>query len=198
MICPVITLQIYLYGRESKWIDKQVKNGRKDLAKSLTATSRYIDDLLTINDNKTMTENWTEIYPSNLELKQENESPTRTHILDLQLVINDRRFESSIYDKRDEFPFTVNYMPDLSGNVHFRKGHGVVLGQLLRYANNCDKVTAFSKRTQQLTTTLINQHFDKDILQYYCLRFFEERKDFKRKFKLITDTEILQACFRPT
>lgn len=193
--CAPPLANLYLYAKESRWVDKQIEQKQIQQAKQMTATSRYIDDLLTINDDNIMAKNWQTIYPKSLNLKQENKDPWKTHILDMDLKIIDKRIESSIYDKRDDFPFSVRYFPDLSGNVHFKKSHGVILGQLLRHCEACDKLHAFSKKTKLLTNTLIEQYFDRNILEKYCTQFFEERKDFKRKYNLKTEEEIRTACF---
>jgi hypothetical protein len=199
--CAPFLANLYLYARESKWIDglRQSKVQKdKELATKMKDTSRYLDDLLAINDGGTMTEKWGKIYPESLKLKKENKESHKTHFLDLQLVINNNTIVTSVYDKRDDFPFHVVTFPNLSGNLHFRRTHGIIIGQLLRYAKNCQDREIFAQRTKTLTETLQKQHFDRKLLAHYCQKFFEERPDFKFKYNLRTQEDIHKVCFNAT
>jgi len=100
-----------------------------------------------------------------------------------------------VYDKRDDFPFHVVTFPNLSGNLHFRRTHGIIIGQPLRYAKNCQDREMFAQRTKVLTETLEKQHFDRKLLAYYCQKFFGERPDFKFKYNVNTEEEIHKICF---
>ena len=44
---------------------------------------------------------------------------------------------TSLYDKRDDFPFTVVNFPDPSGNIPQDASYGVFIAQTLRYARAC-------------------------------------------------------------
>ena len=61
-----------------------------------------------------------EIYPKELELKHENsECDKNASYLDLQLDVVNQEIVTSLYDKRDDFPFKIVNFPDLSGNIHW-------------------------------------------------------------------------------
>ena len=93
---------------------------------------RYIDDLFVLNGRNVIDDFKQEIY-GDLSVNKENDVSYMTHFLDVRFVINDGKLIVSTYDKRDAFPFAVRNFPDLSGNVHVRRSHGVIVGQLLRY-----------------------------------------------------------------
>ena len=101
----------------------------------------------------------------------------------------------SIYDKRDDFPFDIISFPNLSGNVHFRRSHGVIVGQLIRFSKRCDYGSHFSMRTSTLTHKLIGQGFDKKLLEKYCSKFFTDRPHLLRKYK-ITTKQVLELSFK--
>ena len=66
---------------------------------------------------------------------------------------------TSLYDKRDDFPFTVVNFPDLSGNIPQDASYGVFIAQTLRYARACAMYNDFLSRTHRLRAQLVNQNF---------------------------------------
>ena len=124
------------------------------------------------------------IAEENLVLKKENKESWETAFLDLNLKIDKQKIWLSIYDKRDSFPFEIRNFPDLSGNAHKSRTHGIIIGQLLRFARGCDHLTHFSMRMRKLTTKLIDQSFDRKLLERYCIKFFEDRPSITRKYFL--------------
>ena len=73
-----------------------------------TDTCRYIDDLLTLNNNKFNSE-ISNIYPPELTLKQTTESDTKLSYLDVSISICHGKFVTEVYDKRDNFNFNIYY-----------------------------------------------------------------------------------------
>ena len=47
--CAPFLANLYLYARESKWIDSLIEGKKLEMAKKVSLNSRYIDDLLAIN-----------------------------------------------------------------------------------------------------------------------------------------------------
>ena len=126
--------------------------------KELGINCRYIDDLLSLNGGSLIERFKKEIYPG-LHLKKENEHNYTTHFLDLNLTLNKRQIQHKTYDKRDAFGFVVRSFPDLTGNLHVVRAHGVVVGQLRRYSQTCQNYLDFKHRVQTLTTRLLAQAF---------------------------------------
>ena len=59
-----------------------------------------------------------QIYPFELEIKDNEESRTHASYLDLQLLIwTNYHFHKYIYDKRDDFNFHITNLPFLNTNV---------------------------------------------------------------------------------
>ena len=80
---------------------------------------------------------------------------------------------TSIYDKKDDFNFKVNSFPNLSGNIHSLRTHGVIISQLIRYSKVCLNVDDFIYRSRIMITKLLNQ--------FFC------SKELKRKFSHFYD-----------
>ena len=102
-----------------------------DIIEAFSSTSRYLDDLLNI-DNIYVEQMVTRIYPVELQLNKTNYSDTEAPFLDLNLSISNGTVSTKIYDKRDDSDI-VNF-PFLDGDVPRRTSYGVYISQLIRFA----------------------------------------------------------------
>ena len=91
-------------------IVKSVSECQADVIKAFNSTSRYLDDLLNI-DNPYFEGMVNQIYPSELQLNKANTSDTEAPFLDLHLSISNGFVSSKIYDKRDELDFDIVNFP---------------------------------------------------------------------------------------
>ena len=106
------------------------------------STSRYIDDLLNI-DNPYFEG---QIYPPELQLNKANISDTEAPFLDLHLSVSNGFVSSKIYDKRDYFDFDIVNFPFFDVDVARRSSYGEYISQLIRFARVCNHVTDFNAR----------------------------------------------------
>ena len=83
-------------------------NNQTDIIEAFNSTSRYLDDLLNI-DNPYFEQMAGQIYPTELQLNKANSSDTEAPFLDLNLSITNGIVSSKIYDIRDDFNFEVVY-----------------------------------------------------------------------------------------
>ena len=79
-------------------------NNLTDIIEAFNSTSRYLDDLLYI-DNPYFEQMVGQIYPIELQLSKANSSDTEAPFLDSNLSITNGIASSKIYDKRDDFTF---------------------------------------------------------------------------------------------
>ena len=108
------------------------------------------------------------MFPAELELKHEtSDNDKSASYLNLQLDVLNGEITTSLYDKRDYFPFKIVNFPDLSGNIPQARSYGVFIAQTLRYAKSGAKYTDFITRTLRLKNQLIKQHFHAKV-QYTC------------------------------
>ena len=77
-----------------------------EIIEAFKSTSRYLDDLLNI-DNTYFEGMVNRVYPPELQLKKANTSDTEAPFLDLHLSISNGFVSSKIHDKRDDFDFDI-------------------------------------------------------------------------------------------
>ena len=83
---------------------------------AFNSTSRYLDDLLNI-DNPYFEQMVDQIYPTELQLNKATSSHTEAPFLDLNFSITNGIVSSKIYDKQDGFNFEIVNFPFLVGDV---------------------------------------------------------------------------------
>ena len=99
-----------------------------EIIESFSSTSRYLDDLLNI-DNTYFDGLISQIQPPELYLNAASAS-----YLDCYLYIVNGKLTTRLYDKRDDFNFPIVNFPFLSSNIPSAPAYGVYVSQLIRYA----------------------------------------------------------------
>ena len=111
-------------------------NTQTDIIEVFNSTSRYLDDLLNI-DNPSFEQMVGKIYPTELQLSKANSSDTEAPFLDLNLFITNGIVSSKIYDKQDDFNFEIVNFPFLDGDVPRSASYGIYISELIRFARVC-------------------------------------------------------------
>ena len=76
------------------------KSKRYDLIDMFNDTSRYLDDIFTL-DNPEFEKHIPDIYSTELQLNKANTSDKETSFLDLDIKVIGSDVHTSVYDKRD-------------------------------------------------------------------------------------------------
>ena len=116
-----------------------------EIIEAFKSTSRYLDDLLNI-DNPYFEGMVNRIYLPELQLNKANTSDTEAPFLDLHLSISNGFVSSKIYDKRDDFDFDIVNFPFLDGDVPRSTSYGVYISQLIRFDRVSSHVANFNAR----------------------------------------------------
>ena len=128
--CAPLVADLFLFTKEKRY----------DLIDAFNSTSRYLDDLLNI-DNIHFEHMVHRIYPAELQLNKANASDNEAAFLDLNLSIHNDIVSTKIYDKRDDFNFDIVNFPLLDGDVPQRPSYGVYISQLIRFPRASSHVT---------------------------------------------------------
>ena len=154
---------LYLYYYESSFMETITKENY-GIPKKFNNTSRFIDDLATLNNDRYLQQFKERIYPKELVLNQENKEDNRATFLNIEAHIKDGKFCIKTYDKREAFNFEIVNYPDLSGNIPERPAYGIYISQVIRYAKICKQTKDFIDRIRLLFNKLRKKHFSKERL----------------------------------
>ena len=100
---------LYLYFYEETYISNLIRIDRTK-ARKFNSTRRFINDLITINDDGEFGREYRNIYPAEVKLKVEH-SVVHATFLSLDNRIEDRKIIYKLYDKREDFPFSIVKLP---------------------------------------------------------------------------------------
>ena len=143
---------------------------------AFNSTSRYLDDLLNI-DNIHFEQMVHRIYPAELQLNKANASISEAAFLDLILSIHNDTVSTKIYDKRDDFYLDIVNFPFLDSDVPRRPSYGVYISQLICFARASSHVTDINNRNKFLTVKLFMQGYRYHKLRKAFSKFY--RRDFE-------------------
>ena len=103
---PLIDDLFFLFCYERDFMLSLSEDNQSGVIEAFNSTSRYLDDLLNI-DNNFFDSMVNRIYLSELQLNKANVSDADASFLDLHLSISDGFVKTKIYDKRDDFDFDI-------------------------------------------------------------------------------------------
>ncbi len=96
--CAPLVADLFLYCYERDFMLSLSTEHQADIITAFNNTSRYLDDLLNI-DNNHFSSLVNKIYPNELQLNKANTSDKQANFLDLNLSIENGYVTTKIYDK---------------------------------------------------------------------------------------------------
>ena len=146
--CAHLVADSLLFYYKKNLMTSVSDDNQANIIEAFTSTSRYLDDLLNI-DNPYFEGMVNQIYPPEQKLNEANTSDTEAPFLELHLSISDGDVSSKSCDKCDViFPF-------LDGDVPHRPSYGVYISLLLRFARVCRRADDVYARNECLTAKLL-------------------------------------------
>ena len=191
-----LVADLFLCCYERDFMKDLSSDNQADVIKAFNPTSRYLDDLLNI-DNPYFEGMVNQIYPSELQLNKANASDTEAPFLDLHLSISNGFVSSKIYDKRDDFDFDIVNFPFLDGDVPRRPSYGVYISQLIRFARICSHVDDFNTRNKCLTAKLLKQGYRYHKLRKAFSKFYRRHYELISKFNVGLKSLLHQGLSEP-
>ena len=173
---------LYLYYYESSFMEKLTKDNY-GIAKKFNNTSRYIDDLITLNNNGNLMNFMNTVYPQELILNLENDNDQQATFLDLDIKIQDNKFQVKTYDKRDAFNFEIVSYPDLSENIPMQPAYGVFTSQVIRHARICNTQQDLADRVQLLIKKLIKKNYTTQGIKSAIRKCFRNHQWIRQKLE---------------
>ena len=194
LTCAPLVADLFLYCYERDFMDSLNHDNQADVIEAFNSTSRYLDDLLNI-DNPYFEGMVNQIYPPELQLNKANISDTEAPFLDLSVA--NGFVSSKIYDKRDDFDFDIVNFPFLDGDVPRRASYGVYISQLIRFARVCNHVTDFNARNKCLTAKLLQQGYRYHKLRKTFSKFYRRHYELISKYNVGLKTLLREGLSEP-
>lgn len=194
--CASLLADLFLYSYEAEFIQKLVQENNKALVVAFNSTFRYTDDVWSINNYFHSYVN--SIYSSELEIKDTTDSEISVSYLDV-LVEKDvnGNLTTKLYDKRDDFNFSIVNFPYLCSNLTSSPAYGVYVSQLIRYARACATYEQFIKRGKLLTNKLLEQKYQEPRLKSSLRKFYGRYNDLVSKYNVSLGhmlTDVFHTC----
>ena len=192
--CAHLVADLFLFCYERHFMLSLSEDTQSGVIETFNSTSRYLDDLLNI-DNNFFDSMVNRIYPSDLQLNKVNVSYAQASFLDLHLSILDGFVNTKIYDKRDDFDFDIVNFQFLDGVVPRSASYGVYISQLIRFARS--HVDDFNTRNKVLTAKLLRQEYRYHKLRKAFSKFYRRHFDIVSKYNVGLKTLLLQDLSDP-
>ena len=188
--CAPLVADLFLFCYERDFMMSLSDNKQANVINAFNTTSRYLDDILNIN-NVYFDNMVSQIYPSELQLNKANASDTEAAFLDLHLSISNDIVATKIYDKRDDFDFEIVNFPFLDGDVPHSTSYGVYISQLIRFARASSYVAYFN------TQKLLQQGYRYHKLPKTFSKFYRRYYDLISKFQVGLKSLLCQGLSEP-
>ena len=157
---------LFLHYYEFSFIHNNTRT-KYGLCKKLSNGFRYIDDIVFFNSETQFEAEKSNIYPQELTLNRENNLNQKASFLDIDIEIIDKKFVTSLYDKRKDFNFQIVSYPFLCGNVPKKQSYGVFLSQVVRFSRVCMRYQCFINECKILVRKLLKQGYMENTIKVY-------------------------------
>ena len=174
--CAPLVADLFLLCYERDFVKSLSPENQADIIEVFNSTSRYLDDLLNI-DNIYFKQMVNRIYPAGYQLNKANFSDAEAPFLDLNLSISNGTVFTKIYDKRDDFDFDIINFPFLHGDVPRCTSNGVYISQLIRFARTSSNVSDFKCRNKALTAKLLKQGYRYHNIRNAFSKFYRRQSE---------------------
>ena len=87
--------------------------------------------------------------------------------MDIDIEIIDKKFVTSLYDKRKDFNFQIVNYPFLCGNVPKKQSYGVFLSQVVRFSRVCMRYQCFINECKILVRKLLRLGYMENTIKVY-------------------------------
>ena len=188
--CAPLLADLFLHYYEYNFMH-QLLNTKIHLARKFNNTFRYIDDLMSQN-NPQFGDYVSEIYPPELVLKETTQDLVKDQYpnmhrpvsyLDIMFYFDkDGVLCYKLYDKRDDFDFTIVNFPFICSNIPSNPAYGVYISQLVKYSRVCMFYKDFRERHLELVRRLQAQGFTIPRLKRALKKFHKNYESVVRKY----------------
>ena len=138
---------LFLAHKEADWVMAQSNLGTINVPE-INNSFRFIDDLPSLNDDSNFEKHYKDIYPTELELKKENNMNSCTSFPDIYIYIEKEELHTRLFDKRDNLGFDIVRMPFYCYIVLSKMFYGSIGAAFLGISQATSKIKDLSHKTK--------------------------------------------------
>ena len=181
----------FLAHKEAECVKTQRKLGTINVGK-INNSFRFIDDLLSLNDANTFEKHYKDIYPTELELRKENNSNSCASFLDLYIYIENGEFHTRLFDKRDNCGFDIVRMSFYCSNVPSKMFYGSIGAEFLRISRATSKIEELTHNCKQLLSRMLKRNGQMTRIKFSLIKMIQRHQEVFIKYNKSTE-EVTQA-----
>ena len=151
---PILT-NLFLGYKEVDRVKAECKLGTINLQKT-SNSCRFIDDLLSLNDDSTFGKHYKDIYTADLEPTKENNSNSCAFFHDIYIENGESR--TKLFDKRDNFGFDIVRMPLCCSNGPSKMFYGSIGIEFVIISRATSKMEDLSCTWKQLLSRMLKEN----------------------------------------
>lgn len=147
---------------------------------------RFLDDVLNVNCN--FFEIAPNIYPPKLKVTREKINPVSNTLPfhDLSLRLKNGKISYSTYDKRRQYQFDINRLPNADSNIHPKTVIGTVVSQVIGIYRTNLHFEDFIKKMQQLGVSfqhhlIPRSHYTKALNKFLARHYAKSKFNIPKK-----------------
>ena len=163
----------------------------KELALELTDnTGRYVDDFFGYSKHD-ISAIATTIYPRELKLNKTS-TDYHTHFLDTTVLVVNQKLVIQVYNKTDDFPFSVIKYSHSASNVHSALGYNTLYGEVLRFARICNDTKAFQDRCRAIYHEFMKLGYEQHKILITIFKCFHRNTKLMIRHNIFGETDIVR------
>ena len=148
--------------------------------------------MLSLNDGSTFEKHYKDFYPTELELKKENNSNSCAYFLDLYIYIENGEFHTRLFDKQDNFGFDIVRMPFYCSNVPGKMFYGSIGAEFLRISRATSKIEDLTRNCKQLLGRMLKQKEQMRRIKFSLIKMTQRHQEVFIKYNKSID-EVIQG-----
>ena len=191
--CSPLLADLFLLHCEFQFMKSAMSDKKFHLAKLLSRTSRYIDDLCIVN-YRHFEDLITKIYPHDLSADRNGSDNKSVDYLDVKLTINDSGVHTSVYHKVDDFSFPVILLTHPESLIPYNMGLQVFAGQVLRYIHICSDLKYVIEKVNKTKSVLIERGYRPSDLSRALEKMLSKHCYLLMKFGIFSYKHFVHLC----
>ena len=145
---------LFLADKEAGWVKTKCKLGTINF-QNINNSFRFIDDLLSLNDNSIFEKLYKDISPTELELKKEINNNCCASFHYKYIYTENGEFHTKLFDKHDNFGLNIVRMPFYCSNIPSKMFYGNIGAVFSRISIATNKIEDLSHTCKQLLSRML-------------------------------------------